>query len=210
VKILITDDHAVVRSGFKEVLAAQLPTAVFGEAASAREALELVWREDWDVVVTDITMPGRSGLDLLKEIRIARPSLPVLVLTVHTEQEYAVRVLKAGAAGFLNKDSAVEELVVAVKRVLAGRKYISPSLAERLANAAGEPAGDLPHERLSDREFQVLRMLGAGMSVKEIAGDLSLSAKTISTYRARILKKMNLRTTADLVRYAMIHYLVQS
>jgi len=207
-KILITDDHAVLRRGLRQILEDGFGKIQFGEASNASEAIAAVAREHWDLVVLDITMPGRSGLDALKEIKAIKPNMRVLVLSVHSEDQFAVRVLKAGASGFLNKDSAPEELVKAVRKVIAGGRYVSASLAEKLAFNLDHPSDELPHQKLSDREFQVLRMIGSGKTVSEIAEELVLSVKTVSTYRARILEKMNLNTNAELTRYAFEHKLV--
>ena len=202
-RFLIADDHAVVRRGLREILEEEIPGAEFGEAADTREALEQIRKHDWDVVVLDITMPGGSGLDVLRDSKGIRPNLAVLVLTMHPEDQYAVRALKAGAAGYLTKESAPEELVTAIRTILAGRKYVSASLAQglalRLANGNDGPL----HETLSDREHEVMLMLAAGTMVSHIAEELSLSVKTVSTYRTRILDKMGMKTNADLTRYAM-------
>ena len=208
-KILITDDHAVLRRGLKQILEDGFGKIQFGEAANTGEAIAQVAREHWDLVMLDITMPGRSGLDALKEIKAIKPNMRVLVLSVHSEDQFAVRVLKAGASGFLNKDSAPEELVKAVRKVIGGGRYVSTSLAEKLAFNLDHPTDQLPHQTLSDREFQVLRMIGSGKTVSEIAEELSLSVKTVSTYRARILEKMSLKTNAELTRYAFEHKLVE-
>jgi len=209
-KILITDDHAVLRRGLKQILEDGFGKLQFGEAANASEAIAAVAREHWDLVVLDITMPGRTGLEALKEIRVLKPTQRVLVLSVHSEDQFAVRVLKAGASGFLNKDSAPEELVKAVRKVTAGGRYVSASLAEKLAGTLDQPASDRPaHQSLSDREFQVLRMIGSGRTVSEIGVELSLSVKTVSTYRARILEKMQLHTNAELTRYCFENKLVE-
>ncbi len=209
-KILITDDHAVLRRGLKQILEDGFGKIQFGEAANASEAIAAVEREHWDLVVLDITMPGRTGLEALKEIRVLKPTQRVLVLSVHSEDQFAVRVLKAGASGFLNKDSAPEELVKAVRKVTAGGRYVSASLAEKLAGTLDQPASDRPaHQALSDREFQVLRMIGSGRTVSEIGVELSLSVKTVSTYRARILEKMQLHTNAELTRYCFENKLVE-
>ena len=208
-KVLITDDHAVLRRGLKQILEDGFGKIQFGEAANTSEAIAQVAKENWDLVVLDITMPGRSGLDALKEIKALKPTTRVLVLSVHSEDQFAVRVLKAGASGFLNKDSAPEELVKAVRKVLAGGRYVSASLAEKLAFTLDHPSDQLPHQTLSDREFQVLRMIGSGKTVSEIAEELSLSVKTVSTYRARILEKMKLNTNAELTRYAFENKLVE-
>jgi DNA-binding NarL/FixJ family response regulator len=208
IKILIADDHPVVRRGLKQILAEERDLKAAGEAANAIELLEKVRREHWDVVLLDITMPGRGGLEVLKELRRDFPKLPVLVLSVHPEDQFGLRVLKSGAAGYLTKDSAPEELVKAVRKVCGGGKYVSPSLAEKLALHLEADSDKPPHEILSDREFQVMRLIAAGKSVSEIAKELSLSVKTISTYRTRILEKMNLKTNAELTRYAIERRLV--
>ena len=198
-----------MRRGLRQILADELTGAEFGEAGNAQEALEQVWRESWDVVVLDITMPGRSGLDVLREIRKARPKLPVLVLSVHPENQFAVRVLRRGASGYMTKESAPEELVGAVRKVMAGGRYVSSSLAEQLAaNVSGDVQAQ-PQELLSDREFQVLRLIASGKQVSEIGRELSLSVKTISTYRTRILGKMGLKNNAELMHYAMQHQLLE-
>jgi len=208
-KILIADDHAVFRRGLKETLSEAFPRVVFGEAQTAQETFELAQREDWNVIILDISMPGRSGLDILDDLRRSRPKIPVLLLTMHPEQQFARRALKAGAAGYLTKDSVPEELKEAIKRISTGGRYVSATLAETLAVDLGRGA-DLPiHELLSDREFQVLRMIASGKTVKEVADELSLSVKTVSTYRSRILEKTGLKTTADLIRYALQTQLVE-
>jgi two-component system, NarL family, invasion response regulator UvrY len=204
-RILIVDDHAIIRQGLRQLLADAFPETTFGEANNGAEALDLIWKQSWDVVLLDITMPGQSGLDVLKQMATAQPNLAVLVLSMHPEDQYAVRVLKAGAAGYITKNTASEEVVSAVKKVLAGGKYVSASLAETLA--AGLITQN-EHEALSDREYQVLRLIAAGKSVKEIGYDLSLSVKTISTYRSRVMEKMNLKSNAEIIRYAMDHKLV--
>jgi len=207
-KILIADDHAVFRRGLKETLSEAFPRVVFGEAQTAQETFELAQRQDWNVIILDISMPGRSGLDILDDLRRSRPKIPVLLLTMHPEQQFARRALKAGAAGYLTKDSVPEELKEAIKRISTGGRYVSATLAETLAVDLGRGA-DLPiHELLSDREFQVLRMIASGKTVKEVADELSLSVKTVSTYRSRILEKTGLKTTADLIRYALQTQLV--
>lgn len=208
-KILLADDHAVVRHGLKQILADDFKRAEFGEAKNAQEALDLVWKEQWDVVILDITMPGRSGLEVLREIKRSRPRLPVLVLSMHPENQFAVRVLKRGAAGYMTKESAPEELVGAIKKVLAGGRYVSTSLAEKLATYVSSDSQKPAQELLSDREFQVLRLIASGKIVSEIAKELSLSVKTISTYRTRILEKMGLRNNAELMHYAMQHQLIE-
>jgi two-component system, NarL family, invasion response regulator UvrY len=205
----LADDHAVVRHGLRQILADEFKRAAFGEARNAQEALDLVWKENWDVAILDITMPGRSGLDVLREIKKSKPRLPVLVLSMHPESQFAVRVLKRGASGYMTKESAPVELVGAVKKVIAGGRYVSSSLAEKLATYLSGDSQKPPQELLSDREFQVLRLIASGKIVSEIARELSLSVKTISTYRSRILEKMGLRNNAELMHYAMQHQLVE-
>jgi DNA-binding NarL/FixJ family response regulator len=209
IRILIADDHAVVRQGLKQILLEAFEPATFGEAGHAQEVLDQVRAQEWDVVILDITMPGRSGLEVLKELKQARPKLPVLVLSMHPEDQYAVRTLKAGAAGYMTKDSAPDELVGAVKKILRGGKYVSPSLAEKLAFSLDADTQRPPHESLSDREFQVMCMIASGKTVGEIADELCLSVKTISTYRTRILEKMNLKNNAELTHYAIQNRLVE-
>jgi two-component system, NarL family, invasion response regulator UvrY len=205
----LADDHAVVRHGLKQILADEFKRAAFGEARNAQEALDLVWKENWDIAILDITMPGRSGLDVLREIKKSKPRLPVLVLSMHPENQFAVRVLKRGASGYMTKESAPVELVGAVKKVMAGGRYVSTSLAEKLATYLSGDSNKPLQELLSDREFQVLRLIASGKIVSEIARELSLSVKTISTYRSRILEKMGLRNNAELMHYAMQHQLVE-
>ena len=207
-RILIADDHAVVRQGLKQILADKFPAAEFGEAGNAGEVMDFVWKQEWDIAVLDITMPGRSGLDALKDLRQARPKLPVLVLSAHPEDQYAMRVLKAGASGYMTKDRAPEELVEAVKKVLDGGKYVSPMLAEKLAVHLQTDTERPVHETLSDREFQVLRMIATGKALKEIAAELSLSEKTVGTYHTRLLEKMRMHSDVELTRYAIESRLV--
>ena len=202
-RILLTEDHAVVRQGLKLILADHFKKAVFGEAQNATEALALVWNEKWDVVVLDITLPGRNGLEVLKEIKRSRPNLPVLILSMHPEDQFAVRLLKAGAAGYLTKESAGEELAGAIRKVVGGGRYISPALAERMASYLAVDVQQAPHERLSDREFLILRLIGSGKQVGQIGRELSLSLSTFSTYRQRILEKMHLKNNAELTHYAL-------
>lgn len=208
IKVLIADDHAVVRQGLKQIIDNETDMKIAGEAASAHETLEKIRKQNWDVVILDITMPGKSGLDALKEIKLEKPKLPVLVLSMHPEDQYATRVLKAGASGYMTKESAPEELVQAVRKVVNGGKYISPALAEKLAFDLGAPSDKAPHELLSDREYQVLCLIAGGKTVNEIGQTLSLSVKTISTYRTRILEKMNLKNNAELIHYALQNKLV--
>jgi len=208
IRVLIADDHAVVRQGLIQILGDTPEMVVAGVATTGQEVLDQVRAATWDVVVLDISLPDRSGLDVLKELRAERPALPILVLSMYSEDQYARRVLKAGAAGYVTKDTAADELVRAIRKVVSGGRYVSPSLAEKLALEIGTDASRLPHETLSDREFQVLKLLAAGKSVKEIAAELSLSVKTISTYRVRMLEKMHLRTTAELMHYALQNHLI--
>ena len=209
IRILIVDDHAVVQRGFKQIVDEQPDMVVAGEARSAAEALALVRKQPVDVVVLDISMPGRSGLDVLKELKQERPKLSVLMLSMHPEDQYAVRALKGGAAGYLTKESMPEELVRAIRKVATGGRYISQSLAEKLASVIGTDAERPIHETLSLREYEVLRMMASGKSVTEIADELALSVKTVSMYRARILSKMGMRNNAQLIRYAIEHRLVE-
>ena len=208
-KILIVDDHPMMRVGMRQTLAKEFTDAVLREASDAQQALELVWNEEWDIVLLDITMPGRSGLDGLKELKQVNPKLPVLIVSVHSEEQFAIRVLQRGAAGYLTKETAGAELVDAVKRILSGGKYIRASLAEKLAGHLHRGSSDRHlHETLSDREYQVMCMLALGKTVKEIANELSLSIKTISTYRTRILEKTGMKNNSEIMRYAVEHELV--
>src|SRR5215467_5930729 len=203
IRILIADDHPVVRRGLKETLSETFPQVTFGEATTAEDTVKQVDKQNWDVVILDISMPGKSGLDILDDLHRMRPRLPILLLSTHPEGQFARRALKSGAAGYLTKDSVSTELTEAVRRVRAGGRYVSASLAESLAFDLRRGA-DVPiHELLSNREFQVLRMIATGMTVKQIADEIALSVKTISTYRARILTKTGLKTNADLIRYAL-------
>ncbi|MGO8786713.1 MAG: response regulator [Terriglobia bacterium] len=208
IRILIADDHPILRRGLKDMLTRELDGAVCGEAGNAQEVFSKVHDQNWDLVVLDVTMPGRSGLDVLRDLRGLRPALPVLVLSMHPEDQLGRRVLKAGASGYMNKESAPEELIKAVRKVLAGGTYVSPALAERLAMDLHEDSGRPLHETLSDREFEVLRLIGSGKAVSQIAEILHLSVPTVSTYRARILEKMNMTTTAELIKYALRNRLV--
>ena len=207
-RIVIADDHPVVRRGLRAIVEDALLPADVHEAGNAAELLTVVRKREPDVVLLDIAMPGRSGLEALKELRREHPKIPMLVLSIHSADEFAVRSIKAGASGYLTKDSAPEELVDAIRTVVAGRRYLTPSVAERLASAVESDAKGAPHEMLSDREFHVLRMLAVGKTNGEVAGELALSAKTISTYRTRTLRKMGMRTNAELAQYAVRHGLV--
>ncbi len=198
-----------MRHGLKQILADEFKRAEFGEARNGQDALNRVWKEKWDVVILDITMPGRGGLEVLKEIKKAKPKIPILVLSMHPEDQFAVRVLKAGASGYMTKETAPEELVGAVKKILAGGRHISPSLGEIMAAYLSVKTDKPPHELLSNREFQVLRQIASGRTVSEIARELSLSVRTVSTYRTRILEKMGLKTNAELTHYAFQTQLVK-
>ena len=209
IRVLIADDHAIVRQGLKQILAETKDMVVAGEAETAHEALKLVREAEWDVALLDISMPDKSGIDTLKLIRKERPKLPVLMLSMHPEDHYAVRCLKAGASGYLTKQSAPVQLVRAIRQVASGRKYISPAVAEELANSFGNTADQPAHTTLSDREYQTLRLIATGHSLSEIAAQLSLSAKTVSVYRARLLEKLNLKNNADVAHYAVKNNLVE-
>ncbi len=207
-KILIADDHPIVRQGLKQILSEEPDIEVVGEAQNSQEVLELVRKQDWDIVILDITMPGRGGIDVLKELKHERPKLPVLMLSVHPEDQYAVRALKAHASGYMTKDSAPEELVKAIRKILRGGKYISSTLADKLVFEL-ETENEKPlHETMSDREYQVMIMISSGKTVSQIAEELSLSVKTIGTYRTRILEKMKMKTNAELIHYAIKNGLV--
>ena len=208
-RILLADDHAVMRNGLKLILSAAYTGATFGEAGDCRQALEVATRQEWDLIILDIAMPGRGGLDVLKELRTLCPKTPVLVLSMHAERPFAVRAFRAGAAGYLTKASAGAELLRAVERLLAGGRYVSAELAEQLASELGHVGGDVQHERLSAREFEILRLIASGKTVKEMAAELTLSGNTISTYRTRILEKMKMKTTAELMHYAISNKLVE-
>jgi two-component system, NarL family, invasion response regulator UvrY len=207
-RILLADDHAVVRQGVKQILAEAFTQASFNEAQNAHELLQLVNAEHWDIVVLDLAMPGGNGLESLKQIKHDHPQLPVLILSMFPEDQYAVRTIIAGAAGYLNKESAPEELVLAIRKILQGGKYISAEVADELVLHARQDDDQPIHKHLSDREYQVLCMIASGKEVKEISAELSLSSKTISTYRTRLLEKMNMQTNAELTHYAIENNLV--
>lgn len=208
-RVLIADDHELVRRGIRSLLDEHPDLEVAGEAATAPEVLEKVRGEDWDVLVLDLGMPGGEGIETLRRVRSAAPDLPVVILSVHPEDQLAKRLLGAGAAGYVQKEAASEELVVAVRRALRGGRYVSPELASKLAADLEGDGEALPHERLSEREFQVLRLLAEGRSVGGIADELSLSVKTVSTYKTRLLDKLEMETAAAAIRYAVEHDLVQ-
>jgi DNA-binding NarL/FixJ family response regulator len=208
IRILIADDHTLVREGLKQILQSAGDFQVGGEAANGMEVLALVRREDWDVVVLDMSMPGRSGIDLIKQLKDEKPHLRILVLTMHGEEQYAMRAFKAGAAGYLTKESAPVELASAVRKVASGGVYVSLAMAEKLALNLSPGGEELPHQRLSDREFEIFRRLVEGQSISEIADRLSLSVKTVSTHKTRILQKMDMQNHTELVRYALKHELL--
>ncbi len=204
-RILITDDHAIVRQGLRQVLVEAPGQYVVGEAASANEALRQIRAEAWDLVILDIDLPGKNGIDALKQIRAERPDIPVLVYSYHTEDSFALRALRNGASGYITKSSPPEQLLAAISRVLRGGKYITQGVAEKLANVFDTDFDSPAHERLTDREFQIFNLLAAGRTVSEIAAELSLSVKTISTHRAKILGKLDLRNNAELMYYSVRH-----
>ncbi len=208
IRILIADDHAIVRKGLKQIISETQDMLVADEAGDGQEVLNKVRKNGFDMVLLDISMPGRTGLDILRELKAEKPKMPILVLSMYPEEQYAVRVLRAGASGYLTKESAPDELIAAIRRVSLGKKYITPSLAERLALDLDIDSEKPLHETLSDREYQVLCLIASGKTVGEIAEKLSLSAKTISTYRARILEKMNMKNNAELTHYTLQHKLV--
>ena len=203
IKVLVADDHPLLRSGLRYVLEKEPDFAPPGEAGDAEEVLELLEQRNWDVLVLDIAMPGRSGLETLSEIRKRRPALPVLILSVHSEDQYAIRAIKAGASGYLTKNDATAELVRAIRRILSGKKYVSQAMAEVLAHLIESGEQRPPHEALSDREYHVVCAIASGKSVSQIAEETSLSVKTVSTYRTRALEKMNMHSNAELTRYAI-------
>ena len=210
IKVLIADDHAIVREGLKQILADTKDIAVAGDAENGHDALKLIRAAECDVLLLDISMPDRSGIDVLKQVRKEAPKLAVLMLSMHREDQYAIRSLKAGAAGYLNKQSAPAELVDAIRVVASGRKYVSAALAQELANQVGDENREMPpHETLSDREYQTLTIIATGMTVSDIATELSLSVKTISMYRSRLLQKMKMRHNAELTHYAIKNKLVE-
>ncbi len=209
IQVLIADDHAIVREGLKQILAETSDIVAAGEASSGSDAIRAARKQDFDVLLLDISLPDRNGIDILKQVKKEFPDMAVLMLSMHREDQYAIRALKAGAAGFLNKQSAPAELVDALRQVALGRKYISASLAQELANQIGDDHEAQPHETLSDREYQTLIMIASGKSVSDIAVDLMLSVKTISMYRSRLLQKMKLRHNAELTHYAIKNQLVE-
>jgi len=208
IRVLIIDDHEIVRRGLKEVLTDEFSELKISEADNSRAALELITTQEWDIVLLDINIPGRNGLEVLSEIKRLRPRTPVLVVSAYPEEEFAIRSLKLGASGYVNKSSASDEVVAAARKAMAGGKYVTALLAEKLAATLGGDIQQAPHESLSGRELQVLRMVASGRTIKEIAAELALSEKTVGTYRLRIAKKMGLNSNVELTRYAIKHRLV--
>ena len=203
IRIVIADDHEIVRAGLKQIISDDEDMEVLGESNNGENLIELVKKNDYDVVLLDLKMQGISGIDVIKHIKVLKPDLPIIVLSMHAEDQYAVRTIKAGASGYLTKETAAENLVSAVRRVVGGGKYISPTLAETLADSVAGGGVDLPHEKLTDREFQVMCMIASGKTVSEIGAELFLSVKTISTYRQRVLEKMNMKNNSELTHYAI-------
>lgn len=207
-RILIADDHAIVRRGLKQIILEEYPSAFIEEVSDSSELIKKTFYKNWDIVISDLHMPGRGGLDALKQIKQAFPKLPVLIMSMYPEDQYAVRVLKAGASGYLSKTSIHDDLINAIKTVSLGKKFITPAMAEHVINALHTNDEKPPHKTLSDREFEVFKLLASGKSVSEIAQELSLSSTTVSTYRSRILEKMSMRSNIDLVRYAVEHKII--
>ncbi len=205
IRILIADDHAIVRHGLRQILSSSEEMVVTGEAINGLQAMQMARQGEWDVVLLDVSMPEKNGIDTLKQLKREFPKLPVLILSMHPEEHYAIRALKAGASGYLTKQSAPEQLVNAIRQVAGGKKYVSPSLAEELANAISEDSDKAPHEKLSDREYQTLVMISSGKTLSQIAEELNLSVKTVSVYRARLLEKMKLKNNAELTHYGLKH-----
>jgi len=208
IRILVADDHAVVRKGLKQIITDEFPSSQITEVGDVESLIVQVVKADWDVIICDISMPGRSGVEALEQIKQIKPEIPVLMLSMHSEDQYAMRVLKAGASGFLNKSSVHEELIKAIHMVRLGRKYITPSVAEKLAESLSSASGKKLHETLSNREFEILKMIASGKSISEIADQLLLSPTTVSTYRSRILEKMVMKSNADITRYALENELI--
>jgi len=207
-RILIADDHEVVRQGLERILRKEFPSAYIEAVTDGQDMLMKVLKEEWNLVISDLSMPSKNGLEALTEIKQHRPNLPVLILTMHPEEQYAMRAIRAGASGYLTKGMDSAELITASRRALMGRKYITPSLAEKLSELINSSDAEYPHQSLSDREFEVLKLLATGKSLVDIGNSLSITPATVSTYRARILNKMNLPNNAALIRYAISHHLI--
>jgi len=207
-RILIADDHALIRKGLKQILLEEYPSAIIEEASDAETVIKKTISDEWDIIICDLSMPGRSGMDVVQQVKQNSPKLPVLILSTYPEEQYAIRALKAGAAGYLSKEAATEELIKAVQQALQGRKYISSAIAEKLATELDHDTTKPRHEILSDREFDVFKLIAAGKTVSEIGEKLSLSITTVSTYRSRILIKMDMRTNAELTRYGLENKLI--
>lgn len=208
IRVLIADDHAIVRQGLRQILSETDDLVVAGEADDGAQALHLARSQQWDVFLLDVSMPNRNGIDTLKQLKKEFPRLPVLILSMHPEEQYAVRALKAGASGYLTKQSAPEQLVTAIRKVAGGKKYLSPAVAEQLADAIAGDGEQPPHELLSDREYEVLKLIAAGRPLTQIAEELNLAVATISTFRARIIEKTGLRSNAEMIRYGIEHGLL--
>lgn len=208
IRIVLADDHLIVRRGLKQILGEEVDFEVIGEAADGGQTLKLVQESSFDVLVLDMSMPGRSGVELIKLIKTEKPRLPILILTMHQEEQYAVRAIKSGAKGYLTKESAPEQLVSAIRKLAAGGAFITPAVAERIAMDFGAPTDEAPHTQLSNREYQIFEMIVAGKAVTAIADELCLSVKTVSTHKARILQKMRMSNSAELIHYAIEHLLV--
>jgi two-component system, NarL family, invasion response regulator UvrY len=208
-RILIVDDHAVVRRGLRNILSEQPDMEVVGEAGNVDELMAFISKNECDIIILDISLPGKSGIDIMKDLRVQYPKLPVLFLSMLPEEQFALRAMKSGASGYLSKGSPTEELVKAIRKIIAGKKYVSQEFAEQLAMGFDPKDERLPHELLSEREFQVLRKLASGKALSQIGAELFLSVKTVATYRARLLEKMNMQSNAELVRYAIEHKLIE-
>lgn len=208
IKILIADDHAIVREGLKQIVAEEKDMTVWGEAENSETLMKLLEKDKWDIVILDINMPGRNGLEILKDIKLLYPDLPVLILSMFSEEQYGIRAIKAGASGYLKKVSAPDELVQAIRRIVSGRKYITETLAEKLAENLSEPKVNSPHEKLSDREFEIMCNIAQGKSAEEIAEELSISVNTFYTYRNRILEKLSMRSNVEITQYAIRNKLI--
>lgn len=209
IKILIADDHAIVREGLKQIVAEEKDIIVAGEAENSEKMMELLQKEKWNLIVLDINMPGKSGLEALKDIKLLYPDLPVLILSMFSEDQYGLRAIKAGASGYLKKVSAPTELVIAIRKIVSGGKYINQSLAEKLADKFGKTEEGLPHDKLSDREYQIMCNIALGKSAEEIAEELSISINTVYTYRNRILEKMSMKSNVELTQYVLRNKLVE-